>query len=119
VICATNVRLLELSSTKHFRQDLYYRLAVFPIFVPALRERIEDIPALVEHFLARLSGECGMPEKHLTASALVYLEQSLWAGNVRELQHALERAFILAGNEVQLHVEQFQAFGEGGSIRGI
>lgn len=119
VVCATNVRLLELSSTKQFRQDLYYRLAVFPIFVPALRERIEDIPALAEHFLARLSRECALPKKHLTDSALAYLEQSPWAGNVRELQHALERAFILAGNEVQLHVEQFQPFGEGASLRGI
>jgi transcriptional regulator with GAF, ATPase, and Fis domain len=119
VICATNVRLIELSSTKQFRQDLYYRLAVFPIVVPPLRERSDDIEALAGHFLAKLSKDVAVPEKHLAASALAYLEQDRWTGNVRELQHALERAFILAGNDAQLRVEHFQQFGDGDGLREI
>lgn len=112
VVCATNVRLLELVATKQFRQDLYYRLAIFPIVVPPLRERTEDIGALAEHFLAQLSREIAVQPKRLAASALALLGRLDWAGNVRELHHALERAFILAGNETQLEVEHFQTFSE-------
>jgi len=115
VVCATNVRLLELVATKQFRQDLYYRLAIFPIGVPPLRERAEDIGALAEHFLAQLSRDIAVPAKYLAACALAFLERLDWAGNVRELHHALERAFILAGNETQLEVEHFQAFSEPAS----
>jgi len=115
VVCATNVRLLELVATKQFRQDLYYRLAIFPIAVPALRERVEDLGALARHFLAQLSQEIAVPPRHLTECALAFLERLDWAGNVRELHHALERAFILAGNETQLAVEHFQPFSEATS----
>jgi len=119
VICATNARLLDLVQAKQFRQDLYYRLAIFPIAVPPLRERLEDIGQLVAHFLERLSEENDMPLKQLSAAALTLLQQSEWTGNVRELQHAIERAFILAGNGTQLHAEHFQAFNESGSFREI
>jgi DNA-binding NtrC family response regulator len=112
VVCATNVRLLDLVPAKLFRQDLYYRLAIFPIAVPPLRERAEDVGALAEHFLAHLSREIAMPPKQLSASALAFLEHARWDGNVRELHHALERAFILAGNETQLEVEHFQTLSE-------
>jgi transcriptional regulator with GAF, ATPase, and Fis domain len=112
VVCATNVRLTDLVQAKLFRQDLYYRLVVFPITLPALRERTEDIAALAAHFLEQLSSETETPPKYLTASALALLQQSDWAGNVRELQHALERAFILAGNDECLGVEHFQHFGD-------
>lgn len=107
VICATNVRLLDNVKQKLFRQDLYYRIAVFPIELPPLRERKEDMAALAEHFLSELCRSAGLPPKRLSASALAVLRQSLWSGNVRELQHAVERAFILAGEEPQLHVEHF------------
>jgi transcriptional regulator with GAF, ATPase, and Fis domain len=119
VVCATNVRLLELVQKKQFRLDLYYRLAIFPIAVPPLRERPEDVCALAEHFLEKLSLEAGMPLKHLVGQALPLLQKALWAGNVRELQHAMERAFILAGNDLKLGVEHFRPFGESGELREI
>ncbi len=119
VVCATNVRLLELVQRKQFRLDLYYRLAIFPIAVPPLRERPEDICALAEHFLEKLSLEAGMPLKHLVGQALPLLEKGLWAGNVRELQHAMERAFILAGNDLKLGAEHFRPFQESSELREI
>jgi transcriptional regulator with GAF, ATPase, and Fis domain len=112
VVCATNVNLLELTRVRQFRLDLYYRLAIFPVLMPALRERLEDVRPLAEHFLEKLCADDAMPEKHLSAAALAYLEKSEWPGNVRELQHAIERAFILAGNDVELCVEHFQPFSE-------
>jgi transcriptional regulator with GAF, ATPase, and Fis domain len=115
VVCATNVNLLELTRLRQFRLDLYYRLAIFPVLMPALRERLEDVRPLAEHFLAKLSAEDAMPEKHLSAGALAYLEKAEWPGNVRELQHAIERAFILAGNDVELSVGHFQPFSDYGN----
>ncbi|HEY2461229.1 MAG TPA: sigma-54 dependent transcriptional regulator [Candidatus Acidoferrum sp.] len=112
VVCATNVRLLELVQAKQFRMDLYYRLAIFPIEVPALRNRVGDVSVLADYFVTKLATETAVPPKYLTASALRFLEQGKWAGNVRELQHAIERAFILAGNDPQLSLEHFQAPGE-------
>ena len=111
VICATNVRLQELVQNKLFRQDLYYRLAVFPIAVPPLRERAEDIADLAEVFLERLASDAQVPRKRLTEAALAHLEGLDWQGNVRELQHALERAFILSGNERGLRPEHFSMCG--------
>jgi DNA-binding NtrC family response regulator len=107
VVCATNVNLLNHVKQKLFRQDLYYRIAVFPMELPALRERSEDIGPLADQFLADLCREAGVPAKRLSASSIAFLRQSQWPGNVRELQHAVERAFILAGKETQLHVEHF------------
>jgi len=107
VVCATNVRLLDYVKQKLFRQDLYYRIAVFPIELPPLRERKEDMASLADHFLSELCVSAGLPPKRISASALAVLRQSPWSGNVRELQHAVERAFILAGDEPQLHVEHF------------
>jgi transcriptional regulator with GAF, ATPase, and Fis domain len=108
VLCATNASLPELVRLKRFREDLFYRLAVFPITVPPLRERLEDIAALAAFFLARLCTAVGVAEKHLSAAALEFLQHSRWAGNVRELQHLLERAFILSGNEPQICPESFR-----------
>jgi transcriptional regulator with GAF, ATPase, and Fis domain len=115
VVCATNVNLLELTRVRQFRLDLYYRLAIFPVLMPALRERLEDVRPLAEHFLEKLCADDTMPEKHLSAAALAYLEKSEWPGNVRELQHAIERAFILAGNDVELSVGHFQPFSDYGN----
>jgi len=107
VVCATNVNLLNHVKQRLFRQDLYYRIAVFPVELPPLRERPEDIGPLAEKFLADLCHEAGIPPKRLSASSIAFLRQSPWPGNVRELQHSVERAFILAGPEPQLHVEHF------------
>jgi transcriptional regulator with GAF, ATPase, and Fis domain len=119
VVCATNVKLLELVQAKQFRLDLYYRLAIFPIAMPPLRERPEDVRAPAEYFLTKLSIEASVPAKFLTGAALGYLQKAAWAGNVRELQHAIERAFILAGNDARLGAEHFQPFGEGSLLREI
>jgi transcriptional regulator with GAF, ATPase, and Fis domain len=112
VVCATNMRLLDHVQAKQFRQDLYYRLAIFPILLPPLRERTEDIQVLSAHFLAELSAENSVPCKDLAPSALALLQQSRWDGNVRELQHAIERAFILSGNENAVRVEHFKPFSD-------
>jgi transcriptional regulator with GAF, ATPase, and Fis domain len=112
VVCATNVKLLELTRARQFRLDLYYRLAIFPVEIPPLRERAEDVRPLAKHFLEQLSDEGAMPRKHLSAAALAFLQKAEWPGNVRELQHAIERAFILAGNDLELGIEHFQTFSE-------
>jgi transcriptional regulator with GAF, ATPase, and Fis domain len=107
VISATNVNLLRCVKEKTFRQDFYYRLAVFPLELPSLRERRDDIVPLAEHFLIGLSEQSAVPVKKISSSAAAVLRQHTWPGNVRELQHAVERAFILAGNEIQLRSSHF------------
>lgn len=92
VIAATNLDLAELSRQKLFREDLYYRLAVFPIELPPLAHRRGDIELLADHFVQKLTGGRG----RITADARVALERHSWPGNVRELQHVMERALILA-----------------------
>jgi len=87
--------------------------------MPPLRERPEDVRALAEYFLTKLSIDASVPAKYLTGAALGYLQKASWAGNVRELQHAIERAFILAGNEARLGTEHFQPFAEGSVLREI
>jgi len=116
VICATNIDLIHSVKQKTFRQDLYYRIAVFPIELPPLRERTEDIGLLAEKFLADLCRESAVEQKKLSASSIALLRQTHWAGNVRELHHAVERAFILAGSEPNLHVEHFSSAADPGEI---
>jgi DNA-binding NtrC family response regulator len=100
LIAATHQPLEQRSAEGKFRLDLYHRLAVFPIHVPPLRERMEDIPALVEHFLEQMGQE--HPRKRLRLDALTRLNEHLWPGNVRELMHVLERAAILAGTRPEI-----------------
>jgi DNA-binding NtrC family response regulator len=101
LIAATH-RPLERNATEGtFRLDLYHRLAVFPIEVPPLRERLEDIPALAEHFLEKLA-DTTATRKRLAADALARLQQHSWPGNVRELMHVLERAMILSGRNLEI-----------------
>jgi transcriptional regulator with GAF, ATPase, and Fis domain len=119
VVCATNVQLPEMVKARQFRQDLYYRLAIFPIVVPPLRERADDIGALSEHFLEKLLEDASLPRKCLSARSLAWLQKGTWAGNVRELQHAIERAFILSGNESELGVEHFRLLSGSGEVREI
>lgn len=107
VISATNIDLLRSVQQKLFRQDLYYRLAVFPIELPPLRRRKEDILPLAIHFLNSLSQQTDDPSKEISPAAASTLRQYSWPGNVRELQHAIERAFILAGDERQLRQAHF------------
>ena len=107
VISATNIDLLRSVHQKLFRQDLYYRLAVFPIELPSLRQRREDILPLAAHFLERLCEQAEYPSKEISPAAAAVLWQYAWPGNVRELQHAIERAFILAGDDRQLRPAHF------------
>jgi transcriptional regulator with GAF, ATPase, and Fis domain len=119
VLCATNLNLLQQVKEKQFRQDLYYRIAVFPVELPPLRERVEDIGSLAEKFLADLCQEAGVPAKRLSASSIAFVRQAQWPGNVRELQHSVERAFILSGKETQLLVEHFSHSMDSPQINGF
>jgi transcriptional regulator with PAS, ATPase and Fis domain len=102
VVAATNRELLQLIQQKAFREDLYYRLNVFPIDIPPLRERKEDIPALVDHFISYYSKEMKKEIKTLSEEAMRLLMGHPWTGNVRELQNCIERAVILSdGNELR------------------
>lgn len=100
ILAATHRDLEQRVVDGAFRLDLYHRLAVFPIEVPALRERLEDLPALSEHLLGRLGADS--PRKSLSHDALEALEQHNWPGNVRELAHVLERAVILAADAPEI-----------------
>jgi transcriptional regulator with GAF, ATPase, and Fis domain len=107
VIAATNTRLLERVRRFEFRQDLYYRLSVFPIGIPTLRDRGDDVVSLATHFLGELCRRNKVPAKTLHASVPPLLLEHSWPGNVRELQHAVERAFILSEEDLMLRPECF------------
>ncbi|MFO0917629.1 MAG: sigma 54-interacting transcriptional regulator [Planctomycetaceae bacterium] len=94
LVAATNRDLRREAEAGRFRQDLFYRLSVFPIEIPALRKRKDDIPLLTEHFLQISSRKLGRPMPSLTLAAVQRLQQYDWPGNVRELQHVIERAAI-------------------------
>src|SRR4249920_902400 len=101
IISATNRNLIADVKTGRFREDLFYRLHVFPITVPPLRERPEDIPELVRHFLVRFAAEEGKRIRAVSADALGVLNAHPWPGNVRQLENAIYRAVVLAdGDEV-------------------
>jgi transcriptional regulator with GAF, ATPase, and Fis domain len=106
LIAATNRDLGELVRASAFRADLYYRLSVFPIEMPPLRERREDIALLAAHFVERLARDLGKPGLSLSPEALCRLERQAWPGNVRQLQNVLERAAILAtGTRLEIELE--------------
>ena len=96
IIAATNRDLVSLVEQERFREDLYYRLNVLPIYLPPLRERLEDISVLAEHFLRRYAEENGRPIRAIANDAMGYLKAYSWPGNVRELQNYIERAIVLA-----------------------
>jgi transcriptional regulator with GAF, ATPase, and Fis domain len=96
VIAATNRDLLKMVGEGTFREDLYYRLSVFPLHIPPLRERREDIPVLIEHFTKVFARRLEKPIDRISKATMVRLEQYRWPGNVRELENVVERAVILA-----------------------
>jgi formate hydrogenlyase transcriptional activator len=96
VVAATNRNLSQMVADGSFRSDLYYRLNVFPIMVPALRERVDDIPALAEHFAQQCSSRMGRPVPVITEPVMDALKRWTWPGNIRELQNVIERAVILS-----------------------
>src|SRR6185437_8156090 len=101
VIVATHRNLEEQVRRNAFRQDLYHRIFVFPIGLPPLRERIEDIPALAEHFARQVAEQNGWKVKKFSIEAIAELSRYAWPGNVRELRNVVERVLLLAtGSEV-------------------
>ncbi|MGE5345431.1 MAG: sigma-54-dependent transcriptional regulator [Acidithiobacillales bacterium] len=100
IICATNKDLAKRVSEAAFREDLFYRINVIPLPIPPLRERREDIPYLVRHFLRKVAREQGMPEKKISTEAMRLLEAYGWPGNVRELENLIERTVALEPSDV-------------------
>ncbi len=100
VIAATNKNLIKEIEAGNFREDLYHRLSVIVIKVPALGERKEDIPLLVNHFLAQLCTELGVARKSISQEAIDGLAELPWRGNIRELKNVVERLIILSGSEI-------------------
>ena len=96
VISATNKRLEDLIESGSFRHDLFYRLNVIPFQIPPLRERLEDVPLLVEHFNQRFSNDYGKRPKVFTEESIAALQKHLWFGNVRELKNTVERVLIMS-----------------------
>ncbi len=107
LISATHRDLLQLVRDGQFREDLYYRLNVFPIFVPPLRDRRDDIEPLVTHFMARLAkGQPSLKARTISGNALMMLKRYDWPGNIRQLENAVFRAMVLADGEM-LDVDDF------------
>jgi formate hydrogenlyase transcriptional activator len=100
MVAATNRNLAKMVARGQFRSDLYYRLNVFPILLPALRERREDIPALVTHFVKMFSRRMGKQVDSVPAETMAAFQWYLWPGNIRELQNLVERAVILSRDGV-------------------
>jgi len=102
IVAATNKDLEQEVKGQRFREDLFYRLNVIELTVPPLRERIEDIPLLAKHFVAKSARVQNSPEKAIARDAMEALANYEWPGNVRELENAIERAYILSGGEIDI-----------------
>jgi two-component system, NtrC family, response regulator HupR/HoxA len=123
VITATNKDLKAMVESGEFREDLYYRINVINVHVPALRDRKEDIPLLVDHFLTKGSEEKGMPPKRLAKRAIEKVFDYSWPGNVRELQNEMERLLVLSGEDPSISMEllspRIREFGEHTKVQGV
>ncbi|RMG45538.1 MAG: sigma-54-dependent Fis family transcriptional regulator [Candidatus Dadabacteria bacterium] len=109
IVAATNRNLKEMITTGEFREDLFYRISVVNIELPPLRERKEDVPLLLEHFLLYFSKKQGMPPKSLSAEAEKLLINYDWPGNIRELQNEIERLVIMSGADQVIDVDYLSA----------
>lgn len=120
IVAATNRDLAREAAEKRFREDLFYRLNVFPITLPPLRERTDAIPALVAYFIERFAGMTGKPVTGIDPKALQILRQYSWPGNIRELQNAIERAVILGSGRLCIlnFPENIQRQQEGAGEKG-
>src|SRR5206468_1396560 len=132
VVAATNRNLQDLVAKKEFREDLFFRLSVFPIHIPPLRERISDVRLLAQFFVEKFARDLHRHTLRLSAQSARAIEEYAWPGNVRELQNTIERAVILTdGPEIQLHNLNFaflrrgstddfaQAFDLSGSLSDV
>ncbi|MFQ5706517.1 MAG: sigma-54-dependent transcriptional regulator [bacterium] len=123
LICATNMPLREKVALREFRQDLLYRINTVEIQLPPLRERKDDIPLLVNHFLQMYLKKYNKPLKRVSAATLKKLQRHTWPGNVRELRHAIERATIMSDNRVLQPSDFFlpapEMFGDGLALESL
>jgi two-component system, NtrC family, response regulator AtoC len=124
VIAATNADLARMVAEGAFREDLYYRLNVIPVTLPPLRDRREDIPLLVQHFLQKFCGEIGRPVLTVSQAAMRALMTHAWPGNVRQLENAMERGVALSGARAQIEISDLppdvqQASDAGDLIPGL
>ncbi len=119
LICATNMPLYQMVNDGKFRQDLLYRINTVEVKVPPLRERLEDLPQLVDHFLDIYCKKYKMPKKRLSPSTMKRLEKHTWPGNIRELQHSVERAVIMSESNVLEPNDFFLSNMDGKNKSGI
>ena len=120
VIAATNQDLWGMVQEKKFRADLYYRLNVFPIMLPPLRERGDDIPLLIEHFVEKFARRQGKSIDHIPNEVMEVLKRHHWPGNIRELQNVIERAVIMTtGSELTPHATEHLAQDGACAIRTL
>ncbi|CAN8141701.1 hydrogenase-4 transcriptional activator [uncultured Thiomicrorhabdus sp.] len=108
IIAATNRDLLHEIQQKRFREDLYFRLNVFPIESPPLRERLEDVPILAEHFLTRMCQKHHKPQLQLKVKHIQALQAYQWPGNIRELVHVIERAVIISQQQLSFELNDLE-----------
>ncbi len=111
IIAATNKSLVQLMKEGAFRVDLFYRLKVFSIYIPPLRDRRSDIPLLVDHFLNKLTSDLGQPSRQVSKSAMQALTRFNWPGNVRELENNVQTALVMSKSE-KLERDDFPAFSD-------
>jgi formate hydrogenlyase transcriptional activator len=108
IVAATNQNLHQMVQERRFRADLFYRLNVFPIALPPLRARSEDIPLLVQHFVRNFASRMNKEVGHIPEGAMEFLQQQDWPGNIRKLQNFIERAVIVSsGSNLELPVAEF------------
>ena len=123
VIAATNKDLKEMIELGTFREDLYYRINVINLVVPPLRDRKEDIPILVDHFLNRDCKEKNLPVKNFAKRAMEKIFDYPWPGNIRELENEVERVVVLSGDELRIAIDvlsqRIRDFGEQSKIQGV
>jgi transcriptional regulator with PAS, ATPase and Fis domain len=123
VVAATNKDLKEMVENGTFREDLYYRINVINLVVPPLRDRKEDIPVLVDHFLARGCKEKGVPLKSFAKRTMEKIFDYPWPGNIRELENECERLIVLSGDDARVAADLLSArirdFGESSKVQGV
>ena len=117
IVAATNADLLELVEKRQFREDLFYRLSVFPIDIEPLRARPSDVGLLAQHFIDQYCADARTQSKYLTPAAITFLQSHDWPGNVRELKHATERACIMADQSPVIVPEHFSLIWRRASCR--